>query len=204
MRRLLAATVTPLFASLVALALVPGSDDDVVRRNHVRFSTEKLAVPSCRDVAGAGPELGLANIRFRYEVVDGHRLPDGRYAGRVAFTLSEVVIRMPKAIVWPLMTQSDRSNADELRRAIYHHEIGHVRIAEDVRDALNAHETLFAPDAFAFGSAADAVGRAGFARFKQEERDYDDLTDHGRRQHAAPGELAGSDTVLPCRGPDAS
>ncbi len=54
------------------------------------------------------------------------------------------------------------------------------------------------PDVFAFGAAARARGRDGFARFTREEQEYDTLTDHGRKQHLAPGDLAGPDTVLLC------
>jgi hypothetical protein len=75
------------------------------------------------------------------------------------------------------MTQADHERAENLRRAIYHHEIGHVRVAEAVRDAL---------------------GREGFDRFKREERSYDESTNHGRRQHLAPGDLAGPDTIIRC------
>ncbi len=97
------------------------------------------------------------------------------------------------------MERDDREHAIALRRAIYHHEVGHVRIAEAVRDALNASSTVAAPDRVAFADAADAVGRDGFDRFKREEHEYDALTDHGRKQHLAPGDLAGPDTALICR-----
>jgi hypothetical protein len=74
-----------------------------------------------------------------------------------------------------------------------------VRVAEAVRDELNAGAPIAAPDPFALRAAADARGRDGFDRFKREEREYDALTDHGRKQNAAPGDLAGPDTVLLCQ-----
>jgi predicted secreted Zn-dependent protease len=97
------------------------------------------------------------------------------------------------------MTDADRVRADALRRAIVHHEIGHVRVAEAVRDALNAaREPIVAPDVFAFRADSDDIARSGFERFKREELEYDELTDHGRRQQTAPGALAGPNTALHC------
>ena len=122
----------------------------------------------------------------------------GRYDGKVTFSLGAVTIHMPHAIVWERMTEGDREHANALRHAIYHHEVGHVRIAEAVRDALNASGAVSSRDRAGFSAAAESVGRAGFARFKREERAYDALTDHGRNQRAAPGELAGPNTVLLC------
>jgi predicted secreted Zn-dependent protease len=165
----------------------------------VRFVEEAVQVAGCEDVGARGPENGLTTFRLRYEFRDVRRGADGRYTGKVTFTLGTVEVRIPRSIGWQNMSAADRYRAETLRRAIYHHEIGHVRIAEAVRDALNAHDAIVAPDVYAFGSAADALGRDGFARFKQEQLDYDELTDHGRRQHAAPGPLAGPDTVLVCR-----
>jgi predicted secreted Zn-dependent protease len=190
--------VTALLAALVALSLLPGTDDEVVQRNHVRFELTDLVGPSCSDVMGPSVEPGLTSVRFRYQVVDGHRIPSGRYAGKVTFAL-DLVITMPKSISWPHMTRGDREHAEALRRAIYHHEVGHVRVAEAIRDELNARDALSAPDPFALGAAGDALGREGFERFRREERAYDALTEHGRRQHLAPGELAGPDTTLVCR-----
>jgi predicted secreted Zn-dependent protease len=187
----------PLAASLLAIVFSSGADADVVQRAHVRFAGESVFGTACSDVLAGTAEPGLATIRFQYQVADGHRAASG-YTGRIVFSLIEVSITMPKSISWPGMTSRDRERAEALRRAIYHHEVGHVRIAEAVRDELNAHEALIAPDPFAFGAAADARGREGFERFKREEREYDALTDHGRQQHVAPGALAGSDTTLRC------
>ncbi len=189
-----------LAAALFALTLAPGSDEDVVQRLHVRFDAYDLNAETCSDVVTRNPEPGLATIQFRYTVADGHWAAPQRYTGTVIFALRDVVIHLPGTVAWPHMTAADHVRAQLLRQAIEHHEIGHVRIAEAVRDALNAaHEPIVAPDLFAFGAAADARGRDGFARFRHEERAYDELTDHGRRQHAAPGALAGPDTALTCR-----
>jgi predicted secreted Zn-dependent protease len=190
--------MTALFAALAALTLVPGTDADVVERARVRFAGTALVGPSCTEVMAGTAEPGVASFHFQYQVTGGHRLPSGRYTGKIAFALTDVLITMPKSISWLHMTSRDREHAEALRRAIYHHEVGHVRIAEAVRDELNAHEAVVAPDPFAFGAAADALGREGFERFKREERDYDALTDHGREQHLAPGVLAGPDTALVC------
>ncbi len=184
-------------AALLATALAGGSDADVIARLHVRIDARDLAVSSCRDVVDS-PEAGLATMGFRYQIADAHRLENGAYAGTVVFGLGEIVVSVPKSIEWPDMTDNDRVRADALRRAIVHHEIGHVRIAEAVRDALNTRTPILEPDVFAFRARADAIGRAGFERFTREEHDYDAFTDHGRRQHEAPAPLAGPDTMLRC------
>ena len=185
-------------AALVATALISGSDDDVVQRLHVRFDTYDLVAASCSDVVAREPEPGFAAFQFRY-AISGERFAGARrYNGKLTFSLGEIVVHIPRTIAWPGMTAADRERTVRLRRAIEHHEIGHVRIAEAVRDALNAEDPLDAPDAAAFDAAARARGRDGFDRFKREEREYDALTSHGRRQHAAPGDLAGPDTALMC------
>lgn len=187
-----------LLAALLIVTVAPGTDEDVVQREHVRFAGGDLVAKSCDGVVADAPEPGEAAIAFQYKM-SGRRTGANRFAGRVTFSLGEVVIRMPASIAWPHMTQSDRRRAEALRQAIYHHEVGHVRVAEAVREELNAHDDVAAPDVFAFGAKADALGRDGFDRFRAEERAYDALTDHGRKQHSAPGVLAGPDTVIVCR-----
>ena len=187
-----------LAAALFSTALAPGTDDDVVQRLHVRFDTYDLVGKSCRDVVARAPEPGLATFQFRYEISNDHWLAPHRYTGKLSFSLGEIVIHLPATIAWPGMNFVDREHVAALRRAIEHHEIGHVRVAEAVRDALNAEDPIVESDLFAFGAQAHARGRDGFARFSREEHAYDDLTGHGRRQHAAPGELAGLDSVLDC------
>ena len=187
-------------AVLVATALAAGSDDEVVQRLHVRYETYDLVANSCHDVGARDPEMGSTTFQFRYQITGDRFLAPHRYTGKLTFSLGEIVIHVPRAIAWPRMTAADRDRAAALRRAIEHHEIGHVRVAEAVRDALNAEEPVVEPDVFAFGAAAHAQGRDGFDRFKREEREYDALTDHGRKQHLAPGDLAGTDTMLICRG----
>ncbi len=186
-------------AVLLATALASGSDEDVVQRLHVRSELYDLVAPSCRDVVARNPESGSATFQFRYDVSDEHFLAPHRYTGKLTFSLGNVVIHLPRTIAWPRMNDADRDRAAALRRAVEHHEIGHVRVAEAVRDALNAEELPVEPDVFAFGAAAHAHGRDGFERFKREQRAYDALSDHGRKQHLAPGALAGPDTVLLCR-----
>ena len=187
-------------AALLATALAAGSDEEVVQRLHVRYETYDLVAKSCADVIAHDPESGSATFAFRYEIAGEGFVAPHRYTGKVTFTLGDVVIHMPRTIVWPGMSSGDRERAARLRRAIEHHEIGHVRIAEAVRDALNAQDMPVEPDVFSFGAAAHAQGRDGFERFKREEREYDALTDHGRAQHLAPGVLAGPDTMLICEG----
>jgi|SRR5947209_4455422 len=186
-----------LLAVVLATVLAAGSDDEVVQRVHARIAEYDVAAASCRDVFADVAEPGSATFDFQYQI-NGAR-SGGRYDGKVTFSLGTVTIHVPRTIEWMGMTGTDRERANALRRAIYHHEAGHVRIAEAVRDALNAAGAVTAPDRAAFSAAAEAAGREGFARFKREERAYDALTDHGRNQHAAPGELAGPDTMLLCR-----
>ena len=187
-----------LAAALLALAFAPGTDEEVVQRVHVRFAGGDVLGASCRSVIARNAEPGFATIHFQYRIAAARRDAAGQYAAKVTFTLNDVVITMPSSISWARMTEADRDRAEGLRRAILHHEIGHVRIAEAVRDDLNTHEPVVAPDLFAFRAAADAIGREGFERFKREEREYDALTEHGRKQHVAPGDLAGPDTVIRC------
>lgn len=189
-------------AALVATSLVAGSDEDVVQRLQVRFDTYDISAKSCRDVVAHDPEPGNASFHYTYRVSETRWLAPHRRTGKVRFALGEIVIRVPRTIAWPGMTDDDRVRAATLRSAVEHHEIGHVRIAEAVRDALNAEEPLVEPDLAAFAAAANARGRAGFERFGREERAYDELTDHGRKQHAAPGELNGPDSALVCHVPE--
>ena len=185
-----------LAAVFVATVLATGSDDDVVQRVHARVVGFDVLADSCTDIFAGVPEAGSANFDFRYEIKGEPH--GGRYSGRVTFSLGDVAIHVPRTIAWKGMAAGDRERATAFRRAIYHHEAGHVRIAEAVRDTLNTASTLAAPDYFAFDAAARAAGREGFERFRREEREYDALTDHGRKQHLAPGELAGLDTTLIC------
>ena len=186
-----------LLAALLATALIAGTDDEVVERVNARIGGYDVAAASCQDVFRDVAEPGSALFNFRYEITGVSQ--GGRYRGKVTFSLGDVTIRLPRSIVWKGMSEVDREHASALRRTIYHHEAGHVRIAEAVRDALNAADTITAPGRFAFSAAAEALGRDGFARFQREEREYDALTDHGRTQHVAPGALAGPDTTLICR-----
>jgi Bacterial protein of unknown function (DUF922) len=193
------AAAVPAAAAAYTVVLSQGADDDVVQRTHARFTGGELAGSSCDDAMDRAVEPGLATIGFRYEV-EGLRREAGRqYVGHVVFSLGDVTITAPSAISWRHMSPLDHERAETLRRAIVHHEIGHVRVAEGVRDELNARDDVAAPDRLAFSAAANALGREGFARFKSQEREYDALTDHGRRQHIAPGVLAGPDSVIVCR-----
>jgi predicted secreted Zn-dependent protease len=183
-------------AVLVAAALAPDSDDAVVQRAHARLVAYDVVADSCRDVFAGVAEPGSATFDFQYQIT-GERHA-GRFVGKVTFSLGDIAIHLPKSIAWKGMSAGDRERANALRRAIYHHEVGHVRIAEAVRDALNAASAVSAPDRITFSADAEAAGRDGFARFKRQEHEYDALTDHGRRQSAAPNELAGPDTLLLC------
>jgi predicted secreted Zn-dependent protease len=194
--------VNALFTALLLTAVAAGSDGAVIARLHVRIDAHDLSVSSCHDMVTGNPEPGLATIRYRYQIADTHRLANGEYGGTIVFELADVTVDVPRSIAWPEMTDADRARAEALRHAIVHHEIGHVRVAEAVRDALNTRAPIVAPDVFTFRADADAAGRAGFERFTREEREYDELTDHGRRQHDAPGALSGPDTVLHCNDSD--
>lgn len=184
-------------AALFGTTLAAGSDDDVVQRVHAHVVGYDVVASACRNVFADVAEPGSATFDFHYQIM-GRGQP-GSYSGKVTFALGDVAIHIPRSIGWAGMTAGDRERTDALRRAIYHHEVGHVRIAEAVRDVLNASSTIEAPNRAAFAASAAAAGRDGFALFRREEREYDALTDHGRRQHAAPGDLAGSDTLLLCQ-----
>jgi predicted secreted Zn-dependent protease len=185
--------------ALLIVAVGPGTDEEVVQREHVRFAGGAIVGRSCDDVISGIAEPGEAGIAFQYKLSGTRRPGEHDYTGRVTFSLGDVVITMPSSIAWTHMSPSDRQRAETLRSAIYHHEVGHVRIAEAVRDELNAHGDVTAPSPAAFQAAADRIGHDGFDRFRAEERAYDAFTDHGRKQHAAPGVLTGPDTVIVCR-----
>jgi predicted secreted Zn-dependent protease len=186
-------------AALLIVAVGPGTDEEVVQRERVRFAGGAIVGQSCDEVIAGIAEPGEAGIAFQYKLSGARRPGEHDYTGRVTFSLGEVVITMPSSIGWAHMSPGDRERAETLRHAIYHHEIGHVRIAEAVRDELNAHGDVTAPSPAAFQAAADRIGHDGFDRFRAEERAYDAFTDHGRKQHLAPGPLAGPDTVIVCR-----
>lgn len=186
------------FPQLAVAFLAGGSDDEALRRTDAVVVGDDLVATSCRGVGAGAPELGNTTFRYGYRMAGENRPGSDHYVGRVTFSLGEIVVRVPKSISWANMTDRDHAEVEALRRAILHHEVGHVRVAESVRDALNAQPPIEAPDPFAFEAAADAAGRAGFERFRREEREYDDLTAHGRRQYAAPGVLAGPNTTLLC------
>jgi hypothetical protein len=193
-----------LVASVLSTSAVPasgGSDDDVVRRLSVRFDETNVYGRSCREAVSRNLEMGDAAIHFQYSVSGAPEPGSTRYTGHVRFSLGEIVITMPRAIAWANMAPADRVRTDTLLGAIRHHEIGHVRVAEALRDELNVREPIAAADQFAFHAKADAVGREGFARFEHDEREYDRITDHGRRQNLAPGVLAGPDTAIACAVP---
>ncbi len=193
------ATKAVVGVALLIVAVGPGTDEEVVQREHVRFAGGAIVGQSCDEVIAGIAEPGEAGISFQYKLSGARRPGERDYTGRVTFSLGEVVITMPSSIGWAHMTPGDRERAETLRRAIYHHEIGHVRIAEAVRDELNARVDVTAPSPTAFQAAADRIGHDGFDRFRAEERAYDAYTDHGRKQHLAPGPLAGPDTVIICR-----
>ena len=187
-----------LAAVLAATALAAGSDDEVVQRLHVRYETYDIVATSCRDAVAHDPEVGTTTFQFRYDIAGSHFLAPHRYTGKLTFSLGEIVIHMPRTITWPGMSEADRERTAKLRHAIEHHEVGHVRVAEAVRDALNARDVPVQPDVPTFAAVAHAMGREGFERFKREEHEYDAITDHGRKQHLAPGDLAGPDSALIC------
>lgn len=187
-----------LLALAASAALIGGADDAIVQRYHVRMEWSDLRAPSCEGVEASAPEPARTGFDFSYEIPPPHRRDDGQYEGVPIFRLDQVVIQAPREVAWPDMTQADRARAEAFRRALLHHETGHVVTAENSMRALEATPLVVAPDIPSYIADMKAVAQAGEARFKHDQFVYESLTDHGRMQHRAPPPLGGRDTVLVC------
>jgi len=190
--------VRSLLALAVSAALIGGADDAVVERYHVALRWTELRAASCENVVAAAPEPARTGFDFAYEIPPPHRRPDGAYEGAPAFELTHVVIEAPRVVAWPNMTEGDRERAEQFRRALLHHEVGHVLVAEESMRELAATPPVVAPDISSYADAAREAGATGEARFRRDQEAYEALTDHGRTQYRARGELRGRDTVLVC------
>ncbi len=187
-----------LLALAASAALIGGADDAVVQQYHVRMAWTELRAPSCEEVGAIAPEPARTGFDFSYEIPPPHVRSDGAYEGVPIFRLDQVVIEAPSVVAWPRMTEVDRQHAESFRRALLHHEAGHVVTAERSMRALAETPPVVAPDVASYIARMREVASAGEARFRGDQQVYESLTDHGRMQHRAPGALGGRDTILYC------
>ncbi len=187
-----------LLALAASAALIGAMDDAVVQQYHVRLAWTELRAPSCEGIGPMAPEPARTGFDFSYEIPPPRERPDGTFEGAPIFRLEQIVIEAPRVVAWPNMTEADREQAEAFRRALIHHEAGHVVTAERSLRALAETPPIVAPDIASYVARMRDVASAGEARFRRDQQTYESLTDHGRLQHRAPGALAGRDTVLVC------
>jgi len=84
---------------------------------------------------------------------------------------------------WKGMTRTDASALRSQYRATLWHEIGHFRTA------LQSIATV---------DARDLQPQDAFNQIQADQEAYDDITEHGIRQHDAPSPLEGADTIIAC------
>jgi hypothetical protein len=178
--------------------LISGVDDAIVQRYHVRLQWTELRAPSCAAIVAQDREPAKTGFRFEYDVPAPQRGADGSYAGAPVFRLAEIVLQAPSVVAWPNMTETDKERAEAFRRALLHHETGHIQTAEASLRALADEAPITAPDQNTYIAEVQAAGAAGEQRFQRDQAAYESLTNHGLTQERAPGELRGRDTILVC------
>lgn len=104
---------------------------------------------------------------------------------------------------WPRMTEANRTAVREYASALFVHEEGHERLAQDILAHYSNYPLLGAGEGrdAALSDLRTEEGKywAEIQRYVKEREDaYDQLTDHGRKQSRATGDLAGKDVVLKC------
>ena len=185
-----------LLAALLAVA-VESSDDALLHHPGVFLKHVDLTAASCAEVLGGRPEAGLTDVHLVATIDPPVEGSDGRWTGILHYRLDRITVELPGRIQWQGMTDADRARAAAYAAAVAHHEAGHVRLALAFVDELRP-VTITAADPDLYFEHATAQRDAAFVRFRQTQRDYDDLTHHGLRQDRAAGVLRGADTILTC------
>lgn len=155
------------------------------------------AVRGCGDI-GAGSTSdggGLTYLETSW-MSQETRTPDG-YAGRIIVRISAARIDLT-AFSWRRMTRAEGDVLRTVYRATLWHELGHVRTALASVAAINAEDGFTASSPDEYLALARQRGNAALARIGEEQTAYDRAVDHGLRQDAVPGPLAGPDTFVSC------
>ncbi len=175
------------------------SDDALLHAYSVAVDAQDMHLPRCG--APLEGELAITVVdvmsRVPFPSVDKQQ----RYYGRPEFTVSHVTVHIPRSIDWPGITARERAVAETMLAALRHHEVGHVRIAVAEVARLNAQPLTVTPDAEVYRRTVTRLKNEGLAALSNAQVEYDELTDHGRRQDRASGVLAGPPTELLCMGP---
>ena len=199
-----AAPTTPAAAAAAPPALSAAtfaSDEALLHAYPTTIDAHDLHLQRCSAPETQEGELALTVV----DIVAHVPFPDvdarQRYNGRAAFRIAHVTLRMPRSVDWPGMTARDRAAVDAMLAALRHHEVGHVRVAVAEVARLNALPLTVTPDAEAYRRTVTRRADDGMAALARAQREYDELTDHGRRQDRAGAVLAGPPTELICSGP---
>lgn len=188
-------------AELVASSAV-AEDDAVLRAHPVVYELHDVRQPRCDapDVKEGELARTIVQVRSRAPFPDVDK--QLRYFGRPEFTIERILMRIPRSITWPTMTARDREAAAATLAALRHHEIGHVRIAIDEVERLNAAPFTVTPDPEVYRRTIVQRTKDGIEALAHAQAAYDALTDHGRRQDRASGVFHGARTELDCPPPN--
>jgi hypothetical protein len=157
-----------------------------------------IRMPRCGVLESGDAELAttVVDVSAHIPFPDVDKLQ--RYNGRAQFTIKHVTVRIPRGLEWPGMSAQERSSVDTMLAALRHHEVGHIRVAVAEVAQINARPLTVTPDAEAYRRTVTRHAQEGYAALARAQADYDQLTDHGRRQNRAAGVLAGPPTELVC------
>ena len=159
-----------------------------------------LPVRSCMGL-GATPSPADALIETAVSITGGGS-ESGNVSGRVVFKLASAKIEM-SMFSWPRMSLNERAQMLAVYRATLWHEAGHLLTARSSIAAENARpeSTIAASSRAAFLALARERADAALARVNVDQDGYDDMTEHGLHQAAAPPPLVGADAVARCDSP---
>jgi hypothetical protein len=149
---------------------------------------------------GLGTTVPPADAQLETEIpMNGSAVAGGTYSGRIVLKLRSAKIELT-AFTWPKMSAAEQAQLRNINRAALWHELGHLVTAQASIDAENARpdNAISALSRAAFVAQMQSRTDAALARFTADQSRYDDLTEHGIRQHQAPPPLAGTDTVAQC------
>ena len=176
-------------------------DDAFLRAYPLTVDAPVVHIPRCSDVDAFEGQLAFATVDVTAHVPFPGVDRRGRYFGRTRFSIRRVTLHLPADVVWPGMTERDRSAVTASLAALRHHEVGHVRVAAAEVARLNAAPLTVTPDAEVYRQTEIRRQTAGLAAIARAQAAYDALTAHGRAQPRAPEPLRGPPTELRCDTP---
>jgi predicted secreted Zn-dependent protease len=199
----LAAPATPVASSAPALTAAALASDEALLHAYPTTieDTAIVRMPRCGVLDTGESELATTVVDVRAHVPFPDVDKQERYTGRARFTIAHVTVRIPRGFEWPGMTARDRAAVETMLVALRHHEVGHIRVAVGEVAQLNARPLTVTPDAEVYRRTVTRHAEEGFAALARAQADYDQLTDHGRRQNRASGAFAGPPTELVCGAP---